>query len=90
MDSKQQRIDELQKEIDELKRKKDLIENSKFPKRIILYPTCSSDELYEKGEELGLTGDALDLFAHAEEWEIVIRIDADGTATLMMEEIKPD
>lgn len=55
-----------------------------WPKRIKMYVHGDKESAWAKGEELGLTGEALSLFRHAL-MEITVEIDVseDGTYTII-------
>lgn len=49
------------------------------PIRTTIYANSGKDSMYEKGEELGLKGDALSAFAYtASEVEIEVRVDRES------------
>ena len=53
-----------------------------WPKRLTLYAHCSTETNWEKGEGLGLTGEALQLFVHFEEIALEVEVAEDGTVTI--------
>lgn len=43
-----------------------------------IFASISKETAYEKGEQIGLTGEALTMFKHFNEVKLEIEIDADG------------
>jgi hypothetical protein len=82
------RIADKEAELKRLVAQREAIKTAKFPARVEIYANTDRDYMYNVGEKLGLAGKELDTFSYADEWTLVIKVDADGTATLMMEEIK--
>ena len=60
-----------------------------WPRRLTLYAHCSAETNWEKGEALGLTGEALSLFMHFEEIALDVEVAEDGTVTILACDGKP-
>lgn len=60
-----------------------------WPKRLTLYARCSEDSLWEKGQQLGLEGDRLSLFAHFSEVALEVEVAEDGVVTVLTCNGKP-
>ena len=58
-----------------------------WPKRLTLSAYCSDG--WQAGEGLGLTGEALSLFAHFEEVQLEVDVAEDGTVTVVSCDGKP-
>ena len=58
-------------------------EASPWPKRLTLYAYCSKETNGNKGESLGLTGEALQLFVHFEEVPLNVEVGEDGAVTIL-------
>lgn len=57
---------------------------SNFPKRHLVHLSADRERMYEIGERLGLSGEALSLFRHALcEVVVIIDVNEDGTYKLM-------
>ena len=54
-----------------------------WPKRLTLYAHCSKDSLWEQGEQLGLMGETLSLFAHFNEIALDVEVAEDGMVTVL-------
>ena len=79
-------LDAIDQEIAALTVRKQLIQaqvDAPWPKRLMLYAYCSKDTNWEEGEKLGLTGEALSLFAHFEEIALEVEVAADGEVTVL-------
>ena len=57
--------------------------NAPWPRRVTLYAHCSEDTNWEKGEALGLRGEALSLFIHFEEITLDVEVAEDGMVTIL-------
>ena len=82
----QHQITAIDQEIAALTARKQLIQaqvDTTWPKRLTLYAHCSTETNWEKGEGLGLTGEALQLFVHFEEIELEVEVAQDGTVTVL-------
>ena len=82
----QQQLDAIDAQIAALTQRKQELEagaSANWPRRITLYAYCSAERTWKKGERLGLTGEALRLFAHFEEIEIEVSVAQDGTAEVV-------
>lgn len=57
---------------------------NEWPKRIKVYVHGSKEYMWDKGEALGLKGDALRMFSYAcSEVEILLEVQSDGTAKMV-------
>lgn len=57
---------------------------SEWPKRAIAYIHSDKESMWEKGEKLGLKGEAISLFRHALcEVTVDIDVNQDGTYTIV-------
>ena len=84
--SPQAQISTLDQEIAVLTARKQALQaqvDIPWPKRLTLYAHCSTETNWEKGEGLGLTGEALSLFAHFEEIALDVEVAQDGTVTAL-------
>ena len=54
-----------------------------WPRRLTLYAHCSKETNWEKGETLGLTGEAIQLFVHFEEIALDVEVAEDGMVTIL-------
>ena len=83
MSSIDDQIKDARLKLERLERIKNSIDFS-FPQKIQINAYASKESLYSMGEKLGLTGDALRMFAHAQEYFIICSVDADGVVTPLM------
>ena len=60
-----------------------------WPRHLTLYAHCSQETNWEKGETLGLTGEALSLFMHFEEIALEVEVAEDGMVTVLACDGKP-
>ena len=72
-----EQIAKAKRDLEELERRKTLT----FPQEIEIHAYASRDHLYDDGEKIGLSGEALRMFAHAEQYIIICRVDSDGMVT---------
>ena len=54
-----------------------------WPKRVTLYVYAEQTALFEEGTRLGLTGDALFMFGHAQEYTIEVTVAEDGRVSVV-------
>ena len=82
----QQELDDLARQIVQLDARKQLLleeQKRSWPKRLTLYAYCSKETNWSKGESLGLTGEALQLFVHFEEVPLNVEVGEDGAVTIL-------
>lgn len=73
------KISDAEIELGRLIKIREAINRREFPITIKIFAYASNEYLYKIGNELGLTGEALDYFSHADEYEITILVGADGS-----------
>jgi len=58
---------------------------NEWPKRVSVFVHANNKEtMYEKGEKIGLTGNALRMFSYAcSEVEVILEVKMDGTAKIV-------
>ena len=84
--SPQAQIEAINQEIAALTARKAALQTERdapWPRRLTLYAHCSKETNWEKGEALGLTGDALGLFMHFEEIALDVEVAEDGRVTVL-------
>ncbi len=85
-ESRQQTLEAIDREIATLTARKQALLNASaapWPRQTTLYAYCSNETNWQKGEALGLEGEALSLFAHFEEIRLDVEIAQDGTVTVL-------
>ena len=79
-------IAEIDREIARLLEHKKALQDRAYipwPKRLTLYAHCSKETNWEKGEQLGLTGEALSFFAYFEKIALEVEVAEDGMVTIV-------
>ena len=77
-------IDKIDKQIAALEAKKQALlvaHDTPWPKRLTVYAYCSDG--WQAGEGLGLTGEALSLFADFDEVQLEVDVAEDGMVTIV-------
>ena len=85
-ESRQQALATIDREIAALAARKQALlvaVSASWPKQVTLYASCDKDSNWKKGEALGLTGEALRLFVHFEEFRLDVEVAQDGMVRIL-------